>query len=122
MYRSLSQEEIRRFSFGLEPDDFLDEEDGSDGPNHLFTEVEVCEKTSSFLISTIRQPAAAAAAGNVASWNKKNHSFCSGGITATSNNNNGDGGSRRASLAVMTCIIRFYFFLLSNCQESNFII
>lgn len=98
----------------------MDEEDGSDGPNHLFTEVEVCEKTSSFLISTIRQPAAAAAAsGSVASWNKKNHSFCSAGTTTTtSNNNNADGGSRRASLAVMTCMKTP--FLLSNCQESNF--
>jgi len=44
-YRSLSQEEIRRFSFGLEADE------------RSFTEVEVCEKTFTFKISTDIRPA-----------------------------------------------------------------
>lgn len=56
-----------------------------------FTEVEVCEKTSSFIISTISKPVP---------WNKKNHSFNFGGGTMSSNNNGG-GAFRRASLAVM---------------------
>ena len=69
--RSLSQEEeIRRFSFGLDPD--------------TFTEVEVCEKTFSFKISTDIRP--------LPGW-------------SNSGNNNGKQPSsafRRASLAVMS--------------------
>lgn len=117
-HRSLSQEEIKRFSFGRDPAELNGDDD--DGQLRTFTEVEVCEKTSSYMISTIRQPNTSPSL-SFAAWNKKNnHSFCSSG---NNNNNNGGGGGgafRRASLAVMAsagndenAVFSFFFFLSS---------
>ncbi|XP_057365554.1 high affinity cGMP-specific 3',5'-cyclic phosphodiesterase 9A-like [Daphnia carinata] len=73
--RSLSQEEeIRRFSFGLDPD--------------TFTEVEVCEKTFSFKISTDIRP--------LPGWSNNSAG------NATYNGRQPPSTFRRASLAVMS--------------------
>ena len=76
--RLSSQEEIRRFSFGLDAD--------------TFTEVDVCEKTFSFKISTEIRPSS--------QWTSHSSVY------------------RRASLAVMTpCKLTFFslfFFVIIN--------
>ncbi|KAI9560111.1 hypothetical protein GHT06_014121 [Daphnia sinensis] len=73
--RSFSQEEeIRRFSFGLDPD--------------TFTEVEICEKTFSFKISTDIRP--------LPGWSNN------GGGSGTYNGRQPPSTFRRASLAVMS--------------------
>lgn len=82
--RSLSQEEeIRRFSFGLDPD--------------TFTEVEICEKTFSFKISTDIRP--------LPGWSSSSSSSSGGVVGGNGSCQNGRQPSsafRRASLAVMS--------------------
>jgi hypothetical protein len=78
--RSLSQEEeIRRFSFGLDPD--------------TFTEVEICEKTFSFKISTDIRP--------LPGWSSSGGGVV-GGNGSCQNGRQPSSAFRRASLAVMS--------------------
>lgn len=82
-HRSFSQEEeIRRFSFGLDPD--------------TFTEVEVCEKTFSFKISTDIRPAQG--------WNNNSSGTGSSSASTAASDSVRQASStfRRASLAVMS--------------------
>ena len=95
--RSMSQdqEEIRRFSFGLEADE------------RTFTEVEVCEKTFTFKISTDIRPAIGS---NY--WNKKSQQQAAAAAL------------RRASFNALasrkTLNIKFPFHLKSKRLSSSF--